>query len=358
MRSALNMLSTNVVIANPARPSGPGSASGLGMNRTRVASAPAVGTGLERASVAVVDSITISHLPRDPRGGAPSDRLVAMSTSPQTPPDAPGVTHDWVDAGGLRMHVALAGPADAPPLLMVHGWPQHWYCWRDVIPALAGRYRIIAPDLRGHGWTDAPHDGYAKPQLAADLVALLDALGVDKVTWLGHDWGAQTGWITAFEHPERIERLVACCVPPIFNRDRSPRTLLFVIGYQGPISTPVLGSILVRRGLARKVLEVARVKGEWTEEELAIYDDIFRARPHVTVDLYRTFLLRELPKLARGPYKAQDLKVPATVLVGDRDRITRSVTSELYPEVTVVRAPGVGHFLPEEDPDTVIAALS
>src|SRR4051794_9991824 len=193
MRSALNMLSTNVVIANPARPSGPGSASGLGMNRTRVASAPAVGSGLKRASEAVVASITTSHLPRDPRGGAPSDRLVAMSTSPQTPPDAPGVTHDWVDAGGLRTHVALAGPEDAPPLMLVHGWPQNWWAWREVIARTKDRYRVIAPDLRGHGWTDAPRDGYGKDQLATDLLALLDAMGLERVTWVGHDWGAFTG---------------------------------------------------------------------------------------------------------------------------------------------------------------------
>ena len=284
--------------------------------------------------------------------------LVPVNAGGQAPPDVPGVTHEWIDAGGLRTHVALAGPADAPPLLMVHGWPQHWWCWREVIAGLSDRYRIIAPDLRGHGWTDAPHDGYAKTQFSADILALLDALGIDKVTWLGHDWGAHAGWITAYQHPERLERLVACCVPPIFSRDRSVRSLLFLLSYQGPISTPFLGSMLVRRGLARKVLDVARVKGEWTEQELATYDDIFRSRPYVTVAVYRTFLLRELPKLARGPYKADDLRVPATLLVGDRDRITRSVTSELYPEVEIVRVPGVGHFLPEEDPAAVVAALS
>src|SRR3954466_13562174 len=109
--------------------------------------------------------------------------------------------------------------------------------------------------------------------------AVLDALGLEKVTWLGHDWGARFIWITAFEHPERLERLIACCVPPIFSRDRSPSSLLFLLSYQGPISTPLLGSFLVRRGLVRKVLGTARAKGEWTEEELATYDDIFRARP-------------------------------------------------------------------------------
>ncbi|MBJ7291840.1 alpha/beta fold hydrolase, partial [Williamsia sp.] len=104
-------------------------------------------------------------------------------------PHVDGVEHQYVDAGPLRMHVAVAGPADAPPLLLLHGWPQHWYLWRDVIPAVSDRYRVIAPDLRGFGWTDAPPGGYRKERLATDILALLDALGIDRVRLVGHDWG-------------------------------------------------------------------------------------------------------------------------------------------------------------------------
>ncbi len=76
------------------------------------------------------------------------------------PPDLPGVSHEFIEVEGLRMHVALAGPPDGPPVLLVHGWPQNWWAWRLVIPGLADRFRVIAPDLRGHGWTAAPPDGY------------------------------------------------------------------------------------------------------------------------------------------------------------------------------------------------------
>ena len=69
-------------------------------------------------------------------------------------PPVPGVEHRFVEAGGLRMHVAEAGAGE--PLLLVHGWPQHWYQWRGVIQRLAGTRRLIVPDLRGFGWTDAP----------------------------------------------------------------------------------------------------------------------------------------------------------------------------------------------------------
>lgn len=274
------------------------------------------------------------------------------------PPSVPGVSHEYVDAGGLRMHVAVAGPQDAPPLLLVHGWPQHWWAWRDVIPALAERHRVIAPDLRGHGWTEAPRSGYDKEQMASDVLALLDAMGIDRVTWVGHDWGAFTGYLAAFRAPERLERLVAMCVPPPFGGDRSLKALLTLLSYQGPISTPVLGSFLVRRGLIERVLKIARAQGEWSAHELATYDDVFRARPWVTVGVYRTFLTRELAPLARGKFAGRTIEVPTRILVGDRDAITKSVPEAGYPgqpNVTVRRIDGVGHFLPEEAPEAVLA---
>ena len=118
-------------------------------------------------------------------------------------PEIPGVevAHDFVDAGGLRMHVASAGPADAEPLVLLHGWPQHWYAWRRLIGPLSQRYRVIAPDLRGFGWTDAPSGGYEKRELAADVVALLDALGLDRVRLAGHDWGGFVGFLLCLEAP-------------------------------------------------------------------------------------------------------------------------------------------------------------
>ena len=70
------------------------------------------------------------------------------------PPEIDGVTHRYVDLPGVRMHVAEAG--GGPPILLLHGWPQHWWIWRKVIPALAENHRVICPDLRGFGWSEAP----------------------------------------------------------------------------------------------------------------------------------------------------------------------------------------------------------
>src|SRR5690554_3979194 len=94
-------------------------------------------------------------------------------------PHVAGVRHRFVDLPGLRMHVAEAGSGE--PVLLLHGFPQHWWEWREVIPGLAERYHVIAPDLRGSGWTDAPHAGYWRDQLRDDVLALLDELGLERV---------------------------------------------------------------------------------------------------------------------------------------------------------------------------------
>src|SRR3954462_2715481 len=106
-------------------------------------------------------------------------------------PPCDGVSHAAVDVGGLRLHYAEAGGGE--PLVLLHGWPQHWWEWRHVIAPLAERYRVICPDIRGLGWSEgrgigARMDDYSLRALTADLVGLLDALGLDRVRLVGHDW--------------------------------------------------------------------------------------------------------------------------------------------------------------------------
>ena len=271
----------------------------------------------------------------------------------------PGVRHERVDAGGLRTHVALAGPDDGEPTLLVHGWPQNFYEWRDVIPPLvaAGR-RVICPDLRGHGWTDAPAGGYDKEQLATDVLALLDALRVERVTWVGHDWGAWTGWLAALRAPERIERLVNFGVPHLWG-GRDPRSLV-LLAYQGPISAPLLGPFIARRGVVPLVLRGGRRLGRYSAMETEVFAGPLRENPHVTVALYRTFLTREMAPLLGGRYAGRTLEVPATLTVGGADLVTKTMSPgpvEGQPKLRVEVLDGVGHFLPEEVPDVVVERI-
>jgi pimeloyl-ACP methyl ester carboxylesterase len=251
-----------------------------------------------------------------------------------------------VDADGLRTHVTLAGAEDAPPVLLAHGWPQNWWAWRSVVPALAEHFRVIVPDLRGHGWTEATRTGYEKEQLAKDLLAVLDALGVRRTTWVGHDWGAWSGFLAALRAPERIERMLALCVPHPWT-PRRPRQLA-MLGYQGPLSLPLLGRRLATP-IMRAILRSGRGGQPLAASDLAVFAEHLPAE--VTVAMYRTFLIRETIPLARGRYADAVLDVPTTLMVGAHDLVTSgahegSVDGQQALRVEVVE--GVGHWLPEQ----------
>ncbi|MBY8857033.1 alpha/beta hydrolase [Nocardia sp. CA2R105] len=131
------------------------------------------------------------------------------------------IQHRTITVNGLSMHVAEAGTG--PLVLLLHGFPELWYSWRHQLPVLAAAgYHAVAPDLRGHGRTQAPVDveDYGMAAHVADAVGVLDALGESTAVLVGHDWGASTAWAAAELHPERFTAVAAPSVP---DRPRSPR---------------------------------------------------------------------------------------------------------------------------------------
>ena len=140
--------------------------------------------------------------------------LAGTSVAAARAPDAPHLppvfkttfTSKFVNARGLRQHVVVGG--DGPPLLLVHGWPQNWYQYRALMPALARDYTVIAVDQRGMGLTEKPKSGYDSATLANDLVALMDALGHERFSVVGLDTGMVISYALAADHPERVARLV------------------------------------------------------------------------------------------------------------------------------------------------------
>lgn len=111
-----------------------------------------------------------------------------------------------VRANGIRQNFIDAG--NGTPVVLLHGFPETNYAWRNQIPVLAANHRVIAPDLRGYGETEKPATGYDKRTMAQDIVALLDTLGIDKVALVGHDRGARVATRLAKDHPQRVDRLV------------------------------------------------------------------------------------------------------------------------------------------------------
>src|SRR5947209_8264483 len=201
-----------------------------------------------------------------PEHALPQHEPRMQAVMPDHPPALEGVRHEYPIVDGHRVHVALAGPDDAPPVLLVHGWPQNWWVWRKVIPALAPEHRIIAPDLPGFGWSDAPPGAYEKEELASRLLTLLDELGVERTTWIGHDWGGWIGFLTALRAPERIERMLALAIPP-FWAPQSVKQTVALLAYQVPISLPVLGP-RVADPMARRILQIGRGADRLSSEDV------------------------------------------------------------------------------------------
>jgi len=117
----------------------------------------------------------------------------------------------YIDTGEARLHAVIGG--DGPPLLLVHGWPETWYAWRFVMPALARDFEIIAVDQRGIGLSDKPQDGYDTGTQAKDMVTLMQVLRHEQFAVYGTDTGMPIAYAMAADHPERVERLVVSEAP-------------------------------------------------------------------------------------------------------------------------------------------------
>jgi pimeloyl-ACP methyl ester carboxylesterase len=270
-------------------------------------------------------------------------------------PELDGVTHRTVVARGLRFHVAEAGAGD--PVVLVHGWPQHWWAWRHVVPLLAPHARLVMIDLRGFGWSDAPPGAYDKQTLADDLLAVLDELGLERVCLMGHDWGAWIGFLACLAAPERFAAFLALGAPRPGGRP-SARQLLEVwrFTYQVALASPVLGRQLVadRRVIERVILGGAVQRQAWTPDDLRAFSAVVAepARAQASVGLYRTFLTRELVRAAHG-----HLRVPTRIMLGDRDPAIPAVLLEGADDdaddLAIEIVPECGHFVPEEHPALV-----
>ena len=136
----------------------------------------------------------------------------SVSGAPNLPAGfADTFTSRYVDTGEVRLHAVTGG--QGPPLLLVHGWPQTWYAWRMVMPALARDFCVVAVDQRGIGLSDKPQDGYDTAALANDLVALMEALGHRRFALYGTDVGMPIAYALAADHPDRVDRLAVSEAP-------------------------------------------------------------------------------------------------------------------------------------------------
>lgn len=161
--------------------------------------------------------LALSACGQEPKSTEPSTPAEETALAPAPSLEEtllPGVRLSVVESNGIRLRVAEMG--EGPVVLLAHGWPESWYSWRHQLAALAeAGYRAVAPDMRGYGGSDAPEDvnAYDVVTLAADMVGILDALGVERAVMVGHDWGSPVAAHTVLLHPDRFRALVLMSVP-------------------------------------------------------------------------------------------------------------------------------------------------
>lgn len=243
----------------------------------------------------------------------PSSRgsVDASAWSPPLPP-APGFDHFVVETPGLHTHLAAIGEGE--PVMLLHGFPQHWWQWRAIAPAIAARgYRVFCPDLRGAGWTRANDPRVERQTRLRDLLALLDVLQIERAHLVSHDMGVITAWQLTYGHPQRVRTAVQLAVPPAFMKF-SPKSL--------PGFRHLPQFIWHRPGASlRKVFSEPYVAHPLSEAAVEAHLAPMR-RPGIdgaVRPLTRNMILPEAARLVSGVYSRQQLTVPTLVVLGRRD---------------------------------------
>ncbi len=267
---------------------------------------------------------------------------------------------------------AGAGGEDAPGddlALLLHGWPQDGSSWEAVAQQLAAAgYRVVCPDLKGFGRSDAPRSGYDPATLADETAQLIRNLHARKALLVGHDWGGAIALATAFRHPGRVRALVVASSPF--------RQLDLTVSWHVPLfNLPVLPQLAFRvagRPLTRAAIRYsAVVQTPFDAAAMDRYADAVTVAPSAWLEYYRTLsrkalvdwgvrkVRRRVP-LLRQPAEPHRLRVPAIVIWGEEDRVTPfhlagRVAHDLDAEL--IALPGVGHLVHEEAPDAVARAV-
>ena len=271
---------------------------------------------------------------------------------------------------GVVLHAVIGG--DGPPLVLLHGFPQTHLIWRDVAPALAERFTVICPDLRGYGDSSKPpggpdHAAYSKRSMAADIVAMMDALEIDQALVAGHDRGGRVAHRLALDAPERVAKLAVLDIVPTLTVFEQMTSKLATAYYHWFFLIQPNGLPETLIGHAPEVY-LRSLLGRWGSKPDVFPDDI-------VAEYLRCF---SEPEAIHA--KCEDYRAAATIdLVHDREDLDQPVTCPLLvlwgaqaavannhdvlacwrARASDVRghAMDCGHFLPEEAPDQVAADL-
>ena len=271
----------------------------------------------------------------------------------------------YADLGDVRLHYVESGASHGPLVVLLHGFPEFWYSWRNQIPALAAAgWRVLAPDLRGYNLSDRPAEvrAYRPAYLVRDIERLIAHCGAERASVVGHDWGGTIAWLLAMHRPRRVERLVVMNAPhpAAFLRGvlhpaqlwRSAYVVFFQLRW---LPEAAIGA--GRFALTRAALRAEPVRrGAFSGEDIERYIDAL-SRPGALsagLNYYRALVRDTL--LGRRP-RLRRIEAPVMVVWGDRDRYLRRQLAEpdpaWVPHARVEHLPQASHWLQSDEPDRV-----
>jgi epoxide hydrolase 4 len=269
----------------------------------------------------------------------------------------PAIRHYWHHGNGVRLHVAEAG--EGKPVLLVHGFPELWIAWRELMVGLARHgFRAIAPDLRGYGASDKPAglSSYRVATLLDDLRSLIAERCGGQAALVAHDWGGTLAYCLASESPELVSALgiLNAAHPQRFNEMLLSSTQLLRSWYIFAFQLPLLPELLLRRPqVLARVLRGSAARPEcFSDEDVRAYHGAMLV-PHAAtsmVNYYRASF--------RWPVRAvRPITAPTLVVWGERDpaldpRLLDGL-APLVSDLRVERVPGAGHFVHHEEPQVV-----
>ena len=275
-------------------------------------------------------------------------------------------TSRYVDTGELRLHAVVGG--DGPPVLLVHGWPQTWYAWRMVMPTLARDFRVVAVDQRGIGLSDKPEEGYDTATLAGDVVALMEALGHQRFAMYGTDTGMPIAYALAVDHPDRLERLVVSEAPlpgispspPLFLPPLLNARLWHLMFNQLPAE---VNEALVRGREAiffGAELDASAGTNKLPADAVSYYIDLLAADPDALRGSFGFYRAVGTTIAQNEQRKTRRLTMPVLALGGEQSggEGPGSTMKLVADDVQTVVLPGAGHWVAEQAPEELLAALT
>ncbi len=279
---------------------------------------------------------------------------------------APGWRHEFVQANGIRFHYVTAG--EGPLVLLLHGFPQFWYAWRHQIPALAERFRVVAPDLRGYNDTEKPPrvGDYHPSILATDIAELVRALGEKKAHVVGHDWGGGVAWSTALDHPDVVDRLAVlnCPHPRVFAKAlRSNLSQLRKSWYMLVFQIPLLPEWAILRNDVAIAEEAFRGwsirKDTFTDQDLDEFRNAMKKPGAITAGInYYRATFRDFRAARRMMSDERKIAAPTLLIWGENDAaLGKELTYGMEPLFSapfrVAYVPNCSHWVNEEQPGLV-----